>query len=212
MCSIVYINIFLSQSTWIEISEIWLGVNILTFRALDCRSPACSLKADLGQYFRNYQEFLHLKNKQAADNQIIQHLEIIVILRDHSKLLHLYDSYLLLELDGKRHPCVAHRASWVPLGDGNKAQQGKQHFLATSIRPGRDKNPPNTLFHLRMHWILECSETFSIADMKIKWHSEASSQLTFVRVHKIFISPTPVQSNWKRCWSEFACSGFPRAA
>lgn len=95
----------------------------------------------------------------------------------------------------------------------NKAQQGQWHCVATSIRPGRDETHPNPFFRVRiMHWILEGSETFFIVDMKMKWHTEASSQLTFVRAYEIFISPTPIQSNLKRCWTEFACCGFPRAA
>lgn len=38
ICRRVYINIFLSQQTRIEISGIWVGVNVLHFKALDHKS------------------------------------------------------------------------------------------------------------------------------------------------------------------------------
>lgn len=80
-------------------------------------------------------------------NQIIQHLKIIIILRDHSKLLHLYDSYLSWSLMGKEVHVwhTACRASWVALWGGKLSTAGPAAELCCHQHQTRKgKNPPKS--------------------------------------------------------------------
>lgn len=139
---------------------------------------------------------------------------MIITLGDHSRLLHLYHSYFLLEFDRKTNPHVSRCLQSLM---GAAARQEPKHSRNNGVVlppawPGRSKKHPNTLIPVRiMHWILGCSDTLSTVGIR----NEVAPRSTF-KAHpheRSWGLHLSLQSRrgWKGCWWGLALLWLPQS-
>lgn len=83
----------------------------------------------------------------------IQHLQMIIILRDHSKMLYLCRSYLLLAWDGKTSPRVPHCLQNL-VGAAVRGEPKHRRdcgVLLPPAQPSRGKKTPKPLLSLQIY-------------------------------------------------------------